>query len=157
MLNVNIPGFKNFEFENIVFDFNGTLAKDGKVDVKLLKLIRKLSEKINVYVLSADTYGNVRSTFSEEPVKVIITSKENGTLDKMNFINEIGNSSTIAVGNGRIDSKMLEVAALSIAILGDEGAARLAILASDIIVKNPIDAVELLLNPNRLIATLRGY
>ena len=50
---------------------------------------------------------------------------------------------------------MLEDAELGIAILGDEGCATSTLLASDITGKAIEDALALLLNEKRLIATLR--
>jgi soluble P-type ATPase len=50
---------------------------------------------------------------------------------------------------------MLEEAALGIAVLGPEGLAVPALLAADVLVASIEDALDLLLNPRRLIATLR--
>lgn len=44
---------------------------------------------------------------------------------------------------------------LSIAILQDEGVATGTLLAADIVVKRVVDALDLLLKPLRLVATLR--
>ena len=30
-MKINIPNFKNIELKNIVCDYNGTIAKDGKL------------------------------------------------------------------------------------------------------------------------------
>jgi soluble P-type ATPase len=45
---------------------------------------------------------------------------------------------------------------LGIAVLTTEGVAIRALQAADVLVHNPIDAIDLLLKPKRLIATLRG-
>jgi soluble P-type ATPase len=50
---------------------------------------------------------------------------------------------------------MLRAAALSICVLGSEGACTQAMLASHLVVTNPIDALDALLRPRRLTATLR--
>ncbi|MDK2854315.1 MAG: hypothetical protein PWQ92_1209 [Thermococcaceae archaeon] len=65
-------------------------------------------------------------------------------------------SSDTGVGNGNNDVRMLENAELAICVIGDEGASVEALLASDIVVKDVKDAINLLLNEKRLIATLRG-
>ena len=60
-----------------------------------------------------------------------------------------------AIGNGANDADMLQTAAVGIAVLGAEGLAAETLLAADVVCANPLDALDLLLNPRRLIATLR--
>jgi soluble P-type ATPase len=50
---------------------------------------------------------------------------------------------------------MLKLAAVGIAVLQDEGAAAVTLQAADLIVPNVCAALDLLLKPQRLIATLR--
>jgi len=45
---------------------------------------------------------------------------------------------------------------VAICVIGEEGASVEALLASDVVVKDVKDAINLLLNEKRLIATLRG-
>jgi len=59
------------------------------------------------------------------------------------------------VGNGANDVAMLQAAALGIAVLGPEGMAAAAIPAADVLVGSIHDALDLLSEPRRLIATLR--
>jgi soluble P-type ATPase len=51
---------------------------------------------------------------------------------------------------------MLEAAALGIAVCGAEGAAAHVLQAGDIVVGRIVDALDLLLHPKRLMATLRA-
>jgi soluble P-type ATPase len=62
---------------------------------------------------------------------------------------------TVAMGNGNNDQLILKEAALGIVILGDEGISVTALKQADIMVKNISDALDLLLKPKRLTATLR--
>jgi soluble P-type ATPase len=50
---------------------------------------------------------------------------------------------------------MLRLAALGIAVIGPEGVAREAQEAADLLVPDPVSALELLFHTNRLKATLR--
>ena len=61
----------------------------------------------------------------------------------------------IGVGNGNNDIDMLKNAELGIAIIGKEGCSVKSLLSADIVVNNIIDAINLLLNEKRMIATLR--
>ncbi|MBE0447689.1 MAG: HAD hydrolase family protein, partial [Actinobacteria bacterium] len=61
----------------------------------------------------------------------------------------------IAIGNGSNDVEMLKKAKLGIAVIGREGCACDALKAADIVMNSSADALDLLINSNRLIATLR--
>jgi len=50
---------------------------------------------------------------------------------------------------------MLETAAIGIVVLGSEGASVDALRTADIVATNPLVALDLVLNPKRLVATLR--
>ena len=70
-------------------------------------------------------------------------------------VQELGPTSVVAFGNGANDAGMLRLAALGIAVLGEEGVALTALQAADVLAHGPISAINLLLQPKRLIATLR--
>jgi soluble P-type ATPase len=62
----------------------------------------------------------------------------------------------VCIGNGHNDRLMLQAAALGIAVLQTEGAAMAAVIAADILAPGIADALDLLLHPLRLAATLRS-
>ena len=150
-----IPNYADLEIENIVFDYNGTLAVNGVVSVATKELLKSLCEKFKVYVITADTFGSVKQELAGFNLEVIVLQTSYHTQEKAHFIQSLIAENTVALGNGNNDVKMLEVAKLSIAINGKEGCAIKTLLASDIVCHNIDDAIELFLNPNRLIATLR--
>jgi len=59
------------------------------------------------------------------------------------------------MGNGANDRLMLAKAALGIVVLGSEGTSVQALQNADIAVKDINEGLELLLQPKRLVATLR--
>ena len=61
----------------------------------------------------------------------------------------------VAIGNGANDTAMCQRAALSIAIIGPEGAAGMLVQSVDVVTRDIHDALGLLLHPDRLRATLR--
>jgi len=79
----------------------------------------------------------------------------NKRAQKAEFVNRLGAAGVVAIGNGANDAGMLEAAALSIAVIECEGASGEAIAAADVVVVGVANALDLLLNPRRLIATLR--
>lgn len=62
----------------------------------------------------------------------------------------------MAIGNGRNDSKMLAAAAVGVALIQREGGAAVTAANADVLCSSIFDALALLKNPKRLIATLRG-
>ena len=151
-----IPNYADLNIEYIVFDYNGTLAVNGVVGGTTKELLQKLCEQFKVYVITADTFGSVKQELAEFNLEVVVLQTNNHTQEKANFVLQLGANNCVALGNGNNDAKMLEVAKLSIAIAGKEGCATKTMLASDIVCHNIDYAIELFLNPNRLIATLRS-
>lgn len=67
----------------------------------------------------------------------------------------LGAGQVVAIANGANAAQMLSAAALGIAGLGQEGLAVEALQAADLVVGRIDDALDLLLHPQRLVATLR--
>ncbi|GAB4263594.1 HAD family hydrolase [Thermincola ferriacetica] len=155
MIEISIPGYRSLILENLVLDFNGTLAFDGKLANTTGKIIKELAGVLKVYILTADTFGTVALECAGIQAEVVIIDQENGGSDKAAFVEKIGASRTVAVGNGVNDVAMLSRAALGIAVLGPEGCAGQALAQADIAVKNIDEGLSLLLNPKRITATLR--
>ena len=155
MISIVIPGWGNIEIENIVLDLNGTIATDGKIPAASKEKIKFLSEKIKVYVLTADTHGTASEEASDMGVELLKVSEKDSTEVKLRVLESLDPTKTVAVGNGNNDHLILKEAALGIGVLGDEGMSVLAIKDADIVVKSISDALDLFLKPKRLIATLR--
>jgi soluble P-type ATPase len=148
-ITVEIPGCGPLHIENILFDLNGTLACDGLI-------AETTRERLTLVVMSADTHGTLEQVTADLPLRVQRVQQTLGAAEKRHLLNELGADRTAAVGNGRNDIEMLEEAVLGMVIMGPEGAARDALLAADLIFGQIDDALDCLLNPRRLVATLRG-
>jgi soluble P-type ATPase len=62
----------------------------------------------------------------------------------------------VCVGNGRNDRLMLQEAGLGIAVVQGEGAAVQTALTADVLAPDILTALDLLIHPLRLVATLRS-
>jgi P-type E1-E2 ATPase len=155
MIELNIPGRGIFQIEYLVCDVNGTLALDGKLIPGVKSLIRKIQDRLKVYLITADTHTNQNFIDSELGLQAKIIQKGQEAFQKSEFINQLGADKVIAIGQGANDSEMLKTAAIGICVLSEEGTALESILSADIIVKNEISALRLVLNPLRIVATLR--
>ncbi|HFB83989.1 HAD family hydrolase [Thermosulfuriphilus ammonigenes] len=154
-LELDLPCGVRFEIENLVLDMNGTLSLDGEFLPGVAERLRRLSDILNVFILTADT--NQTATKIQEDLGVVIRvlGPGRGDVQKLHFIEELGREKTAAIGNGYNDVLMLREAALGICIIGHEGACKEALMASDAVFRDINDALDLFLNPNRLVATFR--
>ncbi len=155
MIEIKIPGFKNLTIEYLVLDYNGTLALDGVPYECVYQLLEKLSKKLKIYILTADTFGNVSKYAQDLHSEVKILKELPISNAKNNFVLKIGQENTIAIGNGKNDEKMLGTAALGIGLIQKEGICKDTLLQADIVYNSICDALLSLLNIKRLIASLR--
>jgi soluble P-type ATPase len=154
MITIDIPGWGNMDIENIVLDLNGTIATDGKIPTEVRGKIHSLSDKVSVYILTADTQGTADEEMRDLKAKLIKMPGENGKNRKFEFMKDLEIEKTVAIGNGNNDQIILKEAGLGIAVLGDEGMSVSAMKNADLIVKSISDALDLFLKPKRLLATL---
>jgi len=155
MITINIPGWGDMEIKNILLDMNGTIARDGKISPGVKEKINSLSGKVKVYVLTADTQGTAGEEIRNLEVELVKLPGKDSKIGKLEFLKTLEPEMTVAIGNGNNDQLILKEAALTIAVLGDEGVSVSALKNADILVKDISDALDLFLKPKRLIATLR--
>jgi len=155
MIKVDIPGFGLLEFEHFVTDFSGTLSEDGILLPSVREKINELSEKLKIHVLTSDTFGRARKELEGINCVIHVLEGKGHVVQKEKYVINLGADKVVALGNGNNDTLMLKAAKLGIAVCLKEGCSRKAIDASQIFVTSPIDAINLLLSPKRLIATLR--
>lgn len=152
-----IPDYKTLEPEHIVFDFNGTLAQNGNLEHGVAERLHKLSKSgYQLHVITSDTNGSVRTQMKDLPIAIRIANPSSAAQEKADLIRRLGAARCIAIGNGRNDLQMLQSAALSFCILGSEGCYGATLAAADLIFPGICDALDSLLEPKRLIASLRG-
>jgi P-type E1-E2 ATPase len=156
MIEVNIPGHGILNLDYLVLDHNGTLAVDGILAPGVRECLEKLSEELTIFVVTADTFGKARAQLENIPCELTILPPGNQDRGKRAFVEKLGSDRTVCVGNGRNDALMLETAALGIAVILAEGAAVTTLNSADVVCVGIVPALELLLNPLRLTATLRS-
>jgi len=156
MLETTIPGYKPLLLSHLVLDYNGTIACDGYLIPGVRDRLEVLSKSVAIHILTADTFGSVQKEMASIPCEVVVIGKENQTQAKADYVRQLGLQKTVSVGNGRNDALMLKDAALGIAVIQEEGGAVETLLAADIVTHSILDALDLLLHPLRLTATLRS-
>ncbi len=155
MITISIPGRGALEVANLVLDLNGTIALDGEVLPGVAERLAALATGLTVHLVSADTQGQAAQSAERLGLQLfrIVPGDEGG--QKLSLVAQLGPAQTVAIGNGANDARMLAAAGLGIAVLGSEGLATMALSAAEVVVDRIEDALDLLLRPQRLIATLR--
>lgn len=153
MIQVDIPGRGVIELHHAVFDLNGTLATDGAFIPGAPDRLQQLGALLELHILAAGTHGNIPELEHTlgRPFQRIAHGDE-----KLRYVEQLGPQTVVACGNGTNDTGMLRVAAIGVAILGTEGLSMSALHAADVLVSSPLDAIDLILHPKRLLATLRA-
>jgi soluble P-type ATPase len=139
----------------LVLDYNGTLATDGALLPGVAARLTALAGHLQVHVITADTFGMARAALQGLPCGLLILPPGGQDAAKRAYVEQLGAASVAAVGNGRNDRLMLQAAGLGIVVLGDEGAAAETVASADVVTRDILSALDLLLNPLRLAATLR--
>jgi soluble P-type ATPase len=155
VIDIAIPGMGNYEVEHLVLDLNGTIALDGRIIEGVEERLEKLSQKLDITVVTADSNKNAASLLGDLPVTIHIIKETQENDQKLGVVLDKGKNRTVCIGNGRNDVSMLRESAIGICVVGREGASPEAMVASDLVVPTINDALDLLLKPHRLRASLR--
>jgi soluble P-type ATPase len=156
MMELDIPGYRRLGLSHLVLDFNGTLACDGRLIEGVRERVLALGQQLEVHILTADTFGRAGKEMEGMGCTISIIPRKQEAEAKFQYIQKLGTEETVCVGNGRNDRFMLKGAAIGIAVVQAEGASIEAILSADVVTSSILDALDLLLKPLRLTATLRS-
>ena len=156
MIVYDIPGRGKVEIENIILDYNGTIAVEGQLIEGVQEKLLDIKDKLKIHIVTADTYGTVEKQCEDIGINVITFPKENAGESKKLILENLGKEKTICVGNGFNDIEMFKNCKISIAIIEKEGCSGKLLLHADIVTKSIIDALNIILNENMMKATLRN-
>jgi len=149
---LEISGNPPRAFTHLVMDYTGTLSRDGALLPGVSERVQQLATSLRITVLTANTFGTAVAQLEGLPVEVRVVRHG---LEKADTVRGFGSQDVIAIGNGRNDVPMFDTAGLAIAVIGPEGAAAELLRAADVVVHDICDALDLIMHPLRLKATLR--
>jgi soluble P-type ATPase len=155
-IRIEVPSFGALHLRHLVLDYNGTLAVDGALLAGAKSRLRTLGRALELHVLTADTFGRANAELRGVDCRLTVLGARAQDRAKAAYVRRLGAGSTACIGNGRNDRLMLRAAALGIAVVQAEGAARESVMAADVIVASVLDALDLLIEPRRLLASLRS-
>ncbi|WP_199898716.1 hypothetical protein [Prolixibacter bellariivorans] len=104
MITINIPGNRKIAVKYLVLDYNGTLAIDGKLIAGVKQLLNTLSEQLEIYVLTADTFGTVKKELAGVNCQFSVIKPEEQDKQKEQFVTSLGKENVVAIGNGLNDA-----------------------------------------------------
>ena len=154
MIKVEIPGRDVLRIEHVIFDVNGTLALDGNLIPEAAELLKELGNLVEIHLLTADTHGKQKDIDQQLGLSAVRVTEGSEAAQKADYIKNLEGGSA-AIGQGANDSLMIKDAEIGICILSPEGTATEAFLAADILTPDIQSAINLLLHPKRLVASLR--
>lgn len=155
MIHFDIPGQGQITIDHVVFDYNGTIARDGKLIPGVGQAMKKYSTLVNFHVITADTFGDVKKQLQDVNAVLTLISNHDQAQKKLDYINTLEPLHTLCAGNGANDRLMLKKARIGIAVMGEEGLATASFMAADLMVQNILDVFGFFKTPERLVASLR--
>jgi soluble P-type ATPase len=155
MIALDVPGFGGLRLEHLAVDFNGTLAVDGALLPGVTERLEALSAALAIHVVTAHTRGTAARSLAGLRCTLDVLPASGQAEAKRRLVEALGPGRVVAIGNGRNDRLMLEAARLGIAVVQAEGAAAAALVAGDLVAPTIADALDLLVYPLRLLASLR--
>lgn len=155
MIHIVIPGKAHLEIEYLVCDVNGTLAVDGVLMEGIKDSISSLLSLVEIHLLTADTFGKGTEIANSLGVKFAILNPGNEREQKAAFVRQLGTQKVAAIGQGANDELMIKEAELGICVFSPEGTAIPTLLSAKLVCLDGNSALQLLLHPTRLTASLR--
>lgn len=167
MISIEIPGREQpFRIWAVAVDYNGTIACDGMLIEGVADRVRALVDAgVEVHVLTADTYGTVEAQCAGLGAQVRPFAHAGAAVCKEEIVRGLAaaagcepgaGSGICAMGNGFNDMPMFQAADLRICVLDAEGAHPGLLAHADVVARGACEALDLVLKPNRLRATLRN-
>ena len=155
MIELNIPGRGVVQIDHLVSDVNGTLALDGRLIEGVAGALLRLSDRIQIHLLTADTHGRQDIIDQQLGVQAIRINPGGESEAKAAYVRQLGSESVISLGQGMNDAGMIREAVIGICILSPEGLASETLQAADLVLPDILSALSLLEKPMRLVASLR--
>ena len=154
MLTIDIPGRDPLSLQHLILDYNGTIALDGALIEGIAPRLQQLAQQLSVHIITADTHGTAKDRCSGLPAEVLTFPTADVGEIKAQQARALSGG-VVCIGNGFNDIQMSDACDLSIAVMGTEGCCCALLQHTDIAVTSILDALDLLLKPARLRATLR--
>jgi len=149
----HIPNREEFEIKTILLDLNGTLSVKGKIVKGVKKRLKKL-EKLDyrIILITGNHRGNANKLAQKLGIDCAVC---NNAEEKEKEILSLEPETCASIGNSRIDIGTFKHAKVSVLTIEGEGIHIETLPFCDIIVKSINDALDLFIDKDSLIATMK--
>ncbi len=154
-IELNIPGRGALRLDHLVLDVNGTLAVDGQLIEGVRRQLGELRDRLTIHLLTADTFGRQSEIDQALNLTAVRLRPGGEPQQKADYVIALDAQRVVSIGQGANDAGMLRASALGIAVVSPEGLASASLAAADVLSPSITAALDLLLHPMRLVATLR--
>lgn len=148
-----IPGQEDLNIETIILDLNGTLSVGGSLVEGVHERLDQLKGLgFKLVFFTGNTRNDADSLANELGIEWKLAKNAE---EKKALALQMEPETCASIGNGLIDLELMKVVKLGIATLQAEGVHVQTLINSDIVVPSINDALDLFVDQQRLIATLR--
>ena len=158
-ITIDIPGFGKLQISSVLCDYTGTLSFAGKLSPDVKDRLARLAQLVDIHVVTADSFGTAEKELQGLPLTCRKLEGAGEDAQKQRYAMELNPHCLASLGNGnndRLHMKLVkESGGLTIAVDNGEGCAHEALRHANIFVAGAANALDLLLEPTRLRATLR--
>jgi soluble P-type ATPase len=155
---LDIPGFGRRHIQIVVSDYTGTHSFAGAIQPAVKEKLRALAALVDLHIVTADSFGTAESELAGITAPYRLRTSQHD-IEKADYVSRFDLRQVAAFGNGNNDRLLLkavkEGGGLAIAVDNGEGCAMDAMRNADVFVVGAGQAIDLLLDPLRLKATLR--
>lgn len=152
-MKLDIPGQGNLTINTIILDLNGTLSLGGWLVEGTKPRLQKIrAAGVRVVLFTGNTRGDADKIAADLGIEWGLAKDAN---DKRELALSLGPDTCASIGNGLIDVELMKVVKLRIVTLQAEGVHVQTLQNSDIVIPTINDALDLFIDQQRLVATLR--
>ena len=149
----DIPGQGQLELKTIILDLNGTLSVGGVIPEGVKERLDTIKERgFKVLFFTGNTRNDADQLAADLGIEWKLAKNAD---EKRDHALELDPDTCATIGNGLIDLELMKVVKLGIVTLQAEGVHVQTLLASDIVIPTINDALDLFIDDQRLVATLR--
>jgi soluble P-type ATPase len=158
-ITLKIPGFGDRHIKTLLADYDGTLSCKGEVSEQIKERLLRLARAVEIHILTADRKAKSNDCFGRLPVHVHVLSEEDQDVQKRDSLKGFAAANVAVFGNGNNDRLLMQIVkvngGLCVAVNNGEGCSIEALLNAHLLVQGAIEALDVLLDPERFVATLR--
>jgi soluble P-type ATPase len=157
-ITIEVPGFGKRHIRIAVSDYTGTHSFAGKIAPDVKTRLRELVTLVDLHIVTADSFGTAENELAGIAAPYHLRNSRHD-MEKAQYVGQFDLQHVAAFGNGNNDRLMLQAVkeggGLSVAVDNGEGCAMDAMRNADVFIVGAANALDLLLHPLRLKATLR--